>query len=156
MLKLVVNKIRCKFCGDILESFHVHDFKRCRCGKCSTDGGLEYAQRSFLTENPEDTYDDLSIYRDEETGTLINAKDAPVKDTPFKPIKVKIQEVEIPDEEPSAPTLDIPEVTEAVEAEPEPVPVIQVESETQEEVIVKRDSDGKPISGRYPYGKKKG
>ena len=41
MYKLVVNKIRCKFCGDVIESRSVHDFVQCRCGKCSTDGGQE-------------------------------------------------------------------------------------------------------------------
>lgn len=92
MLKLVSNKIRCKFCGDILESFTVHDFKRCRCGKCSTDGGHEYAQRSFFTEKPEDTYEDLSIYVDE-NGKLVNAKDADKKNIPLKPIQIEVKEV---------------------------------------------------------------
>lgn len=153
MLKLISNKIRCKFCGDVIESRSVHDFKRCKCGKCSTDGGLEYAQRSFFTENPEDTYEDLSTYIDE-NGKVFEAKDADKKDIPFKPIRVEIKEVEVP-EEPSAPTLDIPEMTEAVEAEPAPVPVFKVETKGPEgETIIKRDKNGKPISGRYPYGKK--
>lgn len=92
MLKLVSNKIRCKFCGDIIESFKVHDFKRCRCGKCSIDGGLEYAQRSFETEKPEDTYEDLSTYIDED-GKLVYAKDANKDDIPLKPIRVEIKEI---------------------------------------------------------------
>lgn len=123
MLKLVSNKIRCKFCGDVIESRSVHDFRRCKCGKCSTDGGLEYAQRSFFTENPEDTYQDLSTYIDE-NGKIIEAKDADKKDIPLKPIHVEIEKVEAPEEH-SAPTLDIPEVTEAVKAEPKPIPVLE-------------------------------
>lgn len=154
MLKLITNKIRCKFCGDVIESRSVHDFVRCRCGKCSTDGGREYAQRSFATENPEDTYEDLSTYVNTETGEIFSAKDANKEEVPFKPIHVEINKVEVPDE-PSFPTLDIPEVTEAVKAEPAPVPVLKAETNTSdEEVIVKRDKNGKPISGRYPYGKK--
>lgn len=96
MLKIVSNKIRCKFCGDVIESFSVHDFKQCRCGKCSTDGGHEYVQRSFITENPEDTYEDLSIYVDE-NDKLVDARDADKKDVPLKPIRVEIKEVEEPE-----------------------------------------------------------
>jgi len=126
MLKLVSNKIRCKFCGDVIESFSVHDFKRCRCGKCSTDGGLEYAQRSFITENPEDTYEDLSIYRDDD-GKLVNASDADKKDIPIKPIRVEIKEVDEPevvaelDDSLTKTTYspDIPEVIEEQSDEPE-------------------------------------
>lgn len=126
MLKLVSNKIRCKFCGDVIESFSVHDFKRCRCGKCSTDGGLEYAQRSFITENPEDTYEDLSIYRDDD-GKLVNASDADKKDIPIKPIRVEIKEVDEPEvvaelDDSLAKTTyspDIPEVIEEQSDEPE-------------------------------------
>lgn len=164
MLRLITNKIRCKFCGDIIESRSVHDFVRCRCGKCSTDGGHEYAQRSFFTENPEDTYEDLSTYVNPETGEIVPAKEATKDDIPFKPIWIEIKEVEDPKEEThTSPTLDIPEVTEAVEAEPTPVPVLRVNSGTPdkkaevidvEEVIIKRDKNGKPISGKYPYGKK--
>lgn len=151
MLKIVSNKIRCKFCGDILESFSVHDFKKCRCGKCSTDGGHEYAQRSFITENPEDTYEDLSIYVDED-GKLVDARDADKKDIPLKPIRVEITEAEEPevvaelDDSLTKTTYapDIPEVTEESKDD-EPL---------KEEKIVKRDKNGKPIAGRYPYGKK--
>lgn len=40
--KIVHNRIRCKKCGDIIESMSVHDFKRCKCGNCFVDGGHEY------------------------------------------------------------------------------------------------------------------
>ena len=41
------NRIQCKYCGDIIESFFVHDFKQCSCGACAIDGGHEYLKRSF-------------------------------------------------------------------------------------------------------------
>lgn len=154
MLKLITNKIRCKFCGDIIESRSVHDFVRCRCGKCSTDGGHEYAQRSFITENPEDTYEDLSTYVNPETGEIVPVNQASENDIPFEPIRVEVKNVEVP-EDPHVPTLDIPKVTEAVEAEPKPVPVLKAETNIDEEyVVIKRDKNGEPILGRYPYGKK--
>lgn len=123
MLKIVSNKIRCLWCGDILESFSVHDFKGCRCGKCFTDGGLEYVRRGFDGDKPEDVYEDLSVYYDPETKRSLTAKEANAKDIP-----------QTDTEEATSPTTDIPEVTE--------------ESKDDEpEKPVKK----KPISGRYDF-----
>lgn len=58
MEKILVNKIRCKSCGDIIESTNVHDFKFCSCGKVAVDGGHEYLRRCFK-DSPQD-YEDLS------------------------------------------------------------------------------------------------
>ena len=60
-MKIYSNKIRCKHCGDVIESKHVHDFKYCSCGKCAVDGGHEYLRRIF-TGSPEDCYEELSEY----------------------------------------------------------------------------------------------
>ena len=38
MPKIIRNAIRCKKCGDIIESKTVHDFKFCSCGSCAVDG----------------------------------------------------------------------------------------------------------------------
>ena len=43
--KILKNRIRCRTCGDIIESLHVHDFKYCFCGKVAVDGGKEYLKR---------------------------------------------------------------------------------------------------------------
>ncbi|MGM9877658.1 MAG: hypothetical protein ACI33S_03315 [Bacilli bacterium] len=43
--KILVNKIQCKKCKDIIESKHVHDFKWCTCKSIAVDGGLEYLRR---------------------------------------------------------------------------------------------------------------
>lgn len=45
-IKLTRNRCKCNKCGDIIESKSVHDFVRCSCGACSTDGGLDYIHRS--------------------------------------------------------------------------------------------------------------
>ena len=37
-------KIRCKKCGDILESKYRHDFKMCSCKSCYIDGGNDYCR----------------------------------------------------------------------------------------------------------------
>ena len=43
--KILVNKIQCKKCKDIIESKHIHDFKWCTCKSIAVDGGLEYLRR---------------------------------------------------------------------------------------------------------------
>ena len=43
--KVLVNKIQCNKCKDIIESKHVHDFKWCSCKSIAVDGGLEYLRR---------------------------------------------------------------------------------------------------------------
>ncbi len=45
MPKIIRNAIRCKKCGDIIESKTVHDFKFCSCGSCAVDGGHDYLRR---------------------------------------------------------------------------------------------------------------
>ena len=37
-------KIKCLKCNDIIESLSVHDYKKCKCGACSIDGGNEYTR----------------------------------------------------------------------------------------------------------------
>jgi len=45
MNKIIVNKIKCKKCGDIIESKHRHDFKFCKCQAVAVDGGKDYLRR---------------------------------------------------------------------------------------------------------------
>ncbi len=58
-LKLAKNKARCKLCGDVKESTHVHDLRTCSCGSLSVDGGLAYVRRLFVSA---DQYEELSEY----------------------------------------------------------------------------------------------
>ena len=58
--KLIKNAIRCKLCGDIIESKYRHNFVTCSCGACSVDGGLDYLRRCG---NPND-YEDVSEYQE--------------------------------------------------------------------------------------------
>lgn len=44
--KIIRNRIKCKHCGDIIESTSTHDFKFCSCGKVAVDGGKNYLKRS--------------------------------------------------------------------------------------------------------------
>lgn len=62
---VVTNKAQCKLCGDVIESKHRHDFKWCKCGEISVDGGKSYIKRSAknlgniieLSDTYEETYE---------------------------------------------------------------------------------------------------
>ena len=51
MPRIIRNAIRCKKCGDIIESKTVHDFKFCSCGAC---GNLEDWEELSKAEKVED------------------------------------------------------------------------------------------------------
>ena len=63
MPKIIRNAIRCKKCGDVIESETVHDFKFCSCGSCAVDGGHDYLRRSAPSL---DDFIDLSVVELEE------------------------------------------------------------------------------------------
>ena len=67
MIKIMVNKIRCKKCGDVIESKSVHDFKFCKCESVAVDGGHNYLRRLGEPEN----WDDLSEYEVTEDETTL-------------------------------------------------------------------------------------
>ena len=60
--RLIRNAARCKRCGDIVESRHRHDFRPCKCGAVTVDGGLDYLRRCGDIADIED----LSEYSDDE------------------------------------------------------------------------------------------
>lgn len=64
MDKIITNKIKCRTCGDVIESVFTHDLKRCKCGAVEIDGGKEYLRRSAKN------LDDII-----ELSTVINADD---------------------------------------------------------------------------------
>lgn len=45
------NRVKCKLCGDIIESKRRHDYVTCSCGEISIDGGNDYMHARF--NNPE-------------------------------------------------------------------------------------------------------
>ena len=59
MQEIIRNAIKCKHCGDVIESLHRHDFVTCSCKCCSVDGGLDYLRREFKNA-PDEDYIELS------------------------------------------------------------------------------------------------
>lgn len=58
-----VNKIKCKICGDVIESTSVHDFRECSCGACYVDGGRQYLRRGWDPKfgDAHDVFEELSV-----------------------------------------------------------------------------------------------
>ena len=57
MQKIIVNKIKCNKCSDVIESVHRHDFKFCKCGSVAVDGGKDYLRRCGNLED----FQELSV-----------------------------------------------------------------------------------------------
>lgn len=60
--KIVVNRIQCDSCKDVIVSTHTHDYKHCKCGKVSVDGGSSYLRRGWEDGT---TYTEMSLYSDD-------------------------------------------------------------------------------------------
>ena len=66
MLKIIRNAIKCKHCGDVIESTYCHNFVACSCGCCCVDGGLDYFRRSFKNSEEEDFIDISEVIETDE------------------------------------------------------------------------------------------
>lgn len=45
MSTILRNMAKCLKCNDIVESLHRHDFRTCKCGNITVDGGTKYIRR---------------------------------------------------------------------------------------------------------------
>jgi len=52
--EIISNKIKCKKCGDIIESKSTNNYKKCSCGTVAVDGGKDYLKRIGNEEDYED------------------------------------------------------------------------------------------------------
>lgn len=50
MNTLFHNAIYCNLCDDYIQSFTRHDYKTCKCGNASVDGGLSYERYGWREE----------------------------------------------------------------------------------------------------------
>lgn len=58
MRKIIKNAIKCKICGEIIESTYRNQYVSCKCGACAVDGGHDYLRRSYKSK---DCYFELSV-----------------------------------------------------------------------------------------------
>ena len=68
MPRIIRNAIRCRKCGDIIESETVHDFRVCSCGACAVDGGHDYLRRCGTLED----WEELSKAERVEDNSVLN------------------------------------------------------------------------------------
>lgn len=50
--EIVRNRAECPLCGELVESWHRHDFRSCGCGNVSVDGGQDYLRRLWRDAPP--------------------------------------------------------------------------------------------------------
>lgn len=54
------NRIQCRKCSDIIEATHQHDFKSCKCGFVSIDGGCQGHWRRLWKEgDPKEAFEEM-------------------------------------------------------------------------------------------------
>ena len=65
--KIILNRIKCNHCDDVLTSHTRHMFVTCSCGTCSVDGGRVYLKRLYKAQND---YTELSVHSDTDYSTI--------------------------------------------------------------------------------------
>ena len=60
--QIIKNQIRCRKCGELIESTGRHNFRWCACGACAVDGGHVYLRR---IGNPED-WEEMAVVESRE------------------------------------------------------------------------------------------
>ncbi len=87
--KIIRNAIRCKTCGEVIESKHVHDWVCCTCWKesngkrgCFIDGGHEYC-RVGGDINKIDILSETRPYTDDEVDEYNRRQEQLAKDYDF-------------------------------------------------------------------------
>jgi hypothetical protein len=89
------NRAKCKLCGDILESFHHHDFVTCKCGEISIDGGQNYFRCSaksfanFLRIDDQDNEIAIKYVDKEKPDTSVENEQIQPKEASPQPITSK-------------------------------------------------------------------
>jgi len=69
------NRAKCKLCNDIIESFHRHDFVKCKCEEIYVDGGLDYFRcgagdwRNFLRVDDEGNEIEVTVQEKDDVKT---------------------------------------------------------------------------------------
>jgi hypothetical protein len=62
------NSVECLECGDKIRSRNKHDFRSCKCGSVSVDGGSDYLKRAF--KSPESYKETSVMYKDAENDEI--------------------------------------------------------------------------------------
>ena len=63
MKKILRNRIRCRLCGDVIESTDRHEYVKCSCGQVTADGGTDDLRRSF--KGSREDFEELSEFEED-------------------------------------------------------------------------------------------
>ena len=83
MIKILSNKIKCNFCGDIIESNNTHDYKICKCGRCACMGGFSELKRDYVYSHSDYTELSETIEIADDTEDEVNSFDDECDDSDF-------------------------------------------------------------------------
>ena len=65
--QIILNRVRCRECGEVLTSYHRHDYKTCSCtNETMVDGGNEYQRYGGLNLELVDTSSTIYLSEDHE------------------------------------------------------------------------------------------
>ena len=65
--QIILNRVQCKECGEVLTSYHRHDYKTCGCtNETMVDGGNEYQRYGGLNLDLVDTSSTIYLSDDHE------------------------------------------------------------------------------------------
>lgn len=59
---MIYNALQCLECNSVVESLHRHDYRHCKCGNISNDGGSDYIHCSWKEGKMEDNIISLALY----------------------------------------------------------------------------------------------
>ena len=68
MKTLFYNAVHCSLCDDLIQSYHRHDYKHCKCNNAMVDGGLDYARWGW---GEEDSVIDFSMFIEDHPFSII-------------------------------------------------------------------------------------
>lgn len=60
--QIILNRAKCLSCGDVITSYHRHDYVSCSCNKLSVDGGQDYLRRAY---NDASLVEEMCVYIDD-------------------------------------------------------------------------------------------
>ena len=62
--KLIKNRWKCLYCGDVVESKHRYDYVTCNCGKSNCDGGTSYIRLVGDLDMMQDMCEYVEVWED--------------------------------------------------------------------------------------------
>ena len=62
--KLIKNRWKCLYCGDVIESKHRYDYVTCNCGKSNCDGGTSYIRLVGDLDMMQDMCEYVEVWED--------------------------------------------------------------------------------------------